>query len=215
MAQLLWRIEGTCETPSRTGWAEGVTLHLLFQSLTVILVRRDGRTRRYLALAGCSQCREDGCDRVCHRTLFTQLVRTTLPGITLVPVTRLIPHANETRRFAIQPADTSARPLCADFLAPWAEGRLITTWSRLRAKPMPVTVGALLAVSATGPDPIRELRSQGWTSSIVGALAARAGLQGTAPAPVYHGARAGEDLLQWIRDPQRLFEAQTPALVEN
>lgn len=201
MANLLWRIEGACDAPNRTGWAEGLTLHLLFQSLTVILARRGGQTRRYLALEGCPRCHEDGCERMCHRALFAQLVRTTLPGVTLAPVTRLIPHPGETRRLAIQPASAAALHLGADFLAPWPEGRLITTWSRLRARPMPLSVGALLAVSAAGPDPAGELRARGWSASVVGALTARAALQGAAPAPVLHGARAGEPLLHAIRDP--------------
>lgn len=201
MTNLVWRIEGACDAPNRTGWAEGLTLHLLFQPLTVILARRGGQTRRYLALEGCARCREDGCERMCHRALFAQLVRTTLPGITLAPVTRLIPHAGETRRLAIQPAHPTAQPLDGAFLAPWPECRLITTWTRLRARPMPVSVGALLAVSVTGPDPIGALRARGWAASIVGALTARAALQDAAPSPVHHGARAGETLLDAIRDP--------------
>lgn len=211
MAHLLWRIEGTCDTPNQVGWEQGLILHLLFQPLTVVMARRDGRTRRYLALAGCPSCRPDGCDRVCHRTLFTQLLRTTLPGVTLTPITRLVPHASETRRLAATPAQADARPLDPAFLEPWADGRLIITWSRLRATPMPVSVGALLAVSGQGPDPAQALRAQGWAPSALGALLARTAFQAPLPPQVHHSVRAGEALLQAIRDPRTLIGA--PSLV--
>jgi hypothetical protein len=148
---------------------------------------------------------------VCHRTLFIQLVRTTLPGITLTPVARLVPHASETRRLAARPTSAAALPIQTDFLERWPEGRLITTWSCLRAKPRPIAVGVLLAVSGQGPSPEPLLQAHGWAPSAVGALVARGAFQAPVPPPVPHAGRAGEVLLQSIRDPWSIVGA--PSLV--
>jgi hypothetical protein len=187
----------------------GLTLHLLFQSITLVLVRRNGQTRRYLALEGCRHCRPDGCDHGCPRGLFAQLVRTSLPGVTLAPVSRLVPHPSETHRLAARPTH-QAQPLDAAFLANWETGRLICTWSRLRARPQPISVGALLAVSADGPNPARALRSAGWRRSRLATSLNRAGFVAPVPPPVRSAGQAGEALLAHIRDPQGLIGALLP-----
>lgn len=204
MPQLLWRVEGVSQSPQLAGWQQGLTLHLLFQPLTLIVARRNGQTRRYLALTGCPQCRPDGCDRVCHRVLFEQLVRTTLPGVTLIPTPRLLPRPTETRRLLATPRNDDARPLEAGFLEQWDEGRLVITWSRLQAKPQPIRVGALLAVGQVGPDPRKAVRSRGWSSSRVQTLLRRAAFEQAIPSTAPISSRAGEPLLHALRDPQLL-----------
>ena len=207
MTQLLWRVEGAPTALHRDGWQQGLTLHLLFQPLTLVIMRRDGHTRRYLSLTGCPSCRPDGCDRVCHRVLFEQLVRTTLPGVALTPTPRLVARATETRRIAATPDGTSARPLDEAFLAQWNEGRLIITWSRLQAKPQPVRVGALLAVGREGPHPRQALRAYGWSGGRAITLLHRRAFEQAVPGAVPVGSRAGEALLHALRDPLSLTGA--------
>lgn len=212
MAPLLWRVEGEPTTPDREGWQQGLTLHLLFQPLTLVVARRDGQTRHYLALAGCPSCRPDGCDRVCHRTLFEQLVRTTLPGVTLTPTSRLVPRAGESRRVLASPQGPQAQLLDAAFLAQWAEGRLILTVSRLRAKPQPVQVGVLLAVSPEGINPGQALRARGWRAHPLATRLHRAAFAQPVPTALPLGGRASEDLFRALRDPSFLIApAPTPA----
>lgn len=207
MSHLLWRVEGVILAPQLAQWQQGLTLHLLFQPLTLIVARRDGQTRHYLALTGCPQCRPDGCDRVCHRALFEQLVRTTLPGVTLTPTPRLLPRPTETRRLLATPRNDDARPLDAAFLEQWDEGRLVTTWSRLQAKPQPIRVGALLAVAQVGPEPRKAVRSRGWSASRVQTVLRRAAFEQTIPSAAPISSRAGEPLLNALRDPQLLTGA--------
>jgi hypothetical protein len=207
MSSFLWRLDGAIDEPQPDAWKEGLTLHLLFQSLTTILIRRDGQTRHYLGLQGCQQCRPDGCDRMCHRMLFAQLLRTTLPGIALTPVTRLPPRATETRQLLAAPQRSDAALLDARFLGQWAEGRLVTTWSRLRAAARPITVGARLAVGASGPDPTRALRTGGWRPMPLASVLHRRTHQRDVPPPILLGARAGEALFAAFRDPRSLLPA--------
>jgi hypothetical protein len=209
MTHLLWRIDGTSQEPKREEWQQGATLHLLFQSLTTIIARRDGLTRTYLVLEGCPHCRPDGCDRVCHRVLFEQLVRTTLPGVELVQTRRLVASASERRHVVAVPFRPNAQLLDSAFLGQWSEGRLVTTWSRLRATPQPITVGALLAVSADGPPPTRALKAAGWRCLPLASILARRALRAETPQPVRVGVRAGEALLQAVRDPH-LLNGSTP-----
>lgn len=212
MTQLLWRIEGTSPTPNLDGWQEGLILHLLFQSLTLVIARRDGQTRRYLVLEGCPGCRADGCERICHRVLFEQLVRTTLPGVTLVPTPRLVPRESESRHVLATPHRTDAQLLDEGFLAQWTEGRLITTWSRLRASVQPVTVGAQLAVGAEGPPPAKALEDAGWRTLPLASLVSRRARAAEVPQPVRIGARAGEALFVALRDPRTWTGSEpTPA----
>ena len=213
MPPLLWRIEGASTTPDRDGWQQGLALHLQFQPLTIIRIRRDGLSRRYLVLEGCPHCRPDGCDHACPRALFARLVHTTLPGIMLAPVTRIVPHTSEIRRLAARPTH-HAHPLDTAMLAPWEAGRLITTWSRLRAAPQPSTVGVLLAVSADGPDPARVLQAAGWRWGALATALNRAAFLAEVPPPVRMGGRAGETLVAALGDPQRIVGAQTPAAPE-
>lgn len=215
MPPLLWRIEGASATPDRDGWQQGLALHLQFQPLTIIQIRRDGLSRRYLALEGCPHCRPDGCDHSCPRALFAQLVRTTLPGIMLAPVTRIVPHTSEIRRLAARPTH-HAQPLDTAMLALWEAGRLITTWSRLRAAPQPITVGVLLAVSADGPDPARVLQAAGWRRGALATALNRAAFPAEVPPPVRMGGRAGEALGAALGDPQLLLGAASagPAIAE-
>jgi hypothetical protein len=205
MTRILWRLDGMSQKPNREGWQQGVTLHLLFQSLTMSIVRRDGMNRRYLVLEGCPHCRFDGCDRVCHRVLFEQLVRTTLSGVALVPTRRLVASASESRHVVAVPFRADAQLLDSAFLRQWSAGRILTTWSCLRATPQPITVGALLAVSADGPPPARALQPAGWRSLPLASIVARRALRAESPQPVRVGVRAGEALLQAVRDPRILF----------
>lgn len=201
MEPVLWRVEGEPATPHLAGWQQGLTLHLLFQPLTMIVSHRDGQTRRYLALSGCPTCRPDGCNRVCHRVLFEQLVRTTLPGVRLSLVPRLVPASGETRRVMATPRGTSAQVLDAAFLEQWAEGRLIVTLSRLRARPEPVSIGVMLAVSQDGPEPGQALRGRGWVVRPLAARLHRAAFQQHMPRAVPVAGRAAEALFHAYRDP--------------
>jgi hypothetical protein len=212
VTQLLWRIEGTSPTPNLDGWQEGLILHLLFQSLTLVVARRDGQTRRYVVVEGCSSCRVDGCERICHRVLFEQLVRTTLPGVTLIPTARLVPRASESRHVLATPRHTTARLLDEAFLAQWAEGCLIVTWSRLRASAQPVTVGAQLVVSSDGPMPTKALEEAGWRALPVASLISRRAQTLDVPQSVRVGARVGEALFVALRDPRTWTGSEpTPA----
>jgi hypothetical protein len=211
MSYFLWRLEGTSANPDMAAWQQGLTLHLLFQSLTTIIARHGGLTRHYLVLEGCPRCRADGCDRVCHRVLFEQLVRTTLPGAALVSTARLVSRSSESRQVVTVPRRANAQLLDAAFLAQWPEGRLITTWSRLRATPQPITVGALLAVGAGGPPPARALHAAGWRCLSLASIVARRALRAEIPQPVRAGVRAGEALLQAMRDPRTLFATASEA----
>lgn len=204
MTQLLWRTEGELAEPNLERWQQGLMLHLLFQPLTTIIVQREGQTRHYLALAGCPSCRAEGCDRVCPRVLFEQLVRTSLPGVTLIPVTRLAPRENERHQVVTVPHRTDAQLLDATFLAQWPEGRLVTTWSRLQAKPQPITVGAQLAVANNGPAPARALQAAGWRAIPLASLISSRRRQHEVPQPVRIGTRASEALFAALRDPRHL-----------
>lgn len=204
MTLILWRVEGSSTHPNLAAWQQGLTLHLLFQSLTTIVARRENSTRHYLALEACPSCRPDGCDRVCHRVLFEQLVRIALPGVTLVPATRLAHRASESRLCVAVPHAANAPLLDAAFLSQWPEGRLITTWSRLRAKPRPVTVGALLAVGTDGPAPPRALAEASWRSLTLASVLIRKARRADVPQPVRVGVRASEALLAALRDPRSL-----------
>jgi hypothetical protein len=210
MNQLLWRIEGISTKPKLAGWQEGLILHLLFQSLTLVIARRDGQTRRYLVLEGCPGCRVDGCERICHRVLFEQLVRTTLPGVSLVATPRLVSLASEKRHALATPHRPDARLLDEAFLAQWTEGRLITTWSRLRATAQPVMVGAQFAASAEGPPLAKALADMGWRALPVASLISRRAHSADVPQPVRVGARVGEALFVALRDPQTLTGAAFP-----
>jgi len=214
MAQFLWRLDGAIEQLHRDGWQQGFTLHLLFQSLSTIIVRRDDQTRHYLALEGCPMCRPDGCDRMCHRMLFAQLIRTTLSGVVLTPAVRLPSRATETRQVLAVPQRNDAQLLDATFLAQWTEGRLVSTWSRLRATPQPITVGVRLAVSADGPDLVRALRTLGWRALPLASLLSRRAQQADVPPPAAVGARASETLFAAFRDPQHLVPSQLLATEE-
>lgn len=207
MSYLLWRLEGTSATPDVAAWQQGLTLHLLFQSLTTVIARRGEQTRHYLVLESCPRCRADGCDRVCHRVLFEQLVRTTLPGAALVPTARLVTRPSESRQAVAVPHRADAQLLDATFLSQWSEGRVMTTWSRLRATPQPITVGALLAVSPDGPPPARALNAVGWRCLPLASIVARRAQLAEIPQPIRIGVRAGEGLLQAVRDPRTLFGA--------
>jgi hypothetical protein len=214
MAHFLWRVEGEFTAPNLELWQQGLTLHLLFQPLTTIIVRRDDQTRHYLALEGCPSCRADGCDRVCPRILFEQLVRTTLPGITLLPVARLAQRASERRQVVAVPHRADAQLLDAAFLAQWAEGRLVTTWSRLQAKPQPITVGAQLAVTDEGPALSHALHAAGWRAVPLASLITRRARQHEVPQPIRIGTRASEALFAALRDPRHLLPGQAVALGE-
>lgn len=201
MPQLLWRIAGAPADPHLDAWQQGLTLHLLFQPITLVIAHRNGQSRHYLALHGCPDCRPDGCERVCHRMLFEQLVRTTLPGVTLIPTPRLVPRASESLRVAATPVQGDARLLDAAFLEQWPEGRLAITVSRLQARPQPVRVGALLAVGGEGPRPASALQSYGWRGSRLAALLCRKEFERPLPAAAPVGSRAGEAILHALRDP--------------
>lgn len=204
MNYVLWRVEGSPAHIDSDAWQRGVTLHLLYQPLTTISVRRGGEERRYLMLAGCAQCRPDGCGRMCHRSLFEQLVRTSMPGLSLTPVARLPPPPDERRRLVAAPKRADARPLGAEFLRQWEAGRVVTTWSRLRAEARPVRVGARLSLAAPGPDPAAALRERGWQARPIDALLTGPAFCAPVPPPVSGGARAGEPLLDALRDPRQL-----------
>lgn len=206
MTQLLWRVEGVGTTPDLDGWHQGLALHLLFQSVTLVIVRRDAQTRRYLSLTGCVNCRTDGCDRVCHRILFEQLIRTTLPGITLTPAIHLVPRATETRRVLATPRGIGTQPLDAAFLEQWAEGRLITTLSRLKAKPQPICIGVMLAVGRDGPEPGQALRARAWNVHPLATRIHRAAFERHMPGAVPVEGRAAEALFHVLRAPQFLID---------
>lgn len=211
MALWIWRVEGA--GAATEGWGRGVALHLQFQPLTIIMIRRAGEQRRYLGLAGCPHCRPDGCAQVCPRALFLQLARTTLPGLTLVPVPRLAAGPEEVRRVVAAPHGPDAQPLDAAFLGRWRAGRLVTTWARRPAAPQPITVGAMLAVSREGPDLAAALQAAGWQVNRLGSLLARVARQPAIPAPAPAGAPAGDTLVAALNDPQRLWGP--PALVSE
>lgn len=207
MPHLLWRIEGASDAPNTAGWQQGLSLHLLFQSLTALIIRRDGATRHYLALEGCPHCRSDGCAKVCHRVLFAQLIQTTLPGINLIAVRQLARRATETRRLVAVPGRAGARLLDAAFLEQWPEGHLVVTCSRLQARPQPVMLGAALVVGAAGPDPARALMAAGWRiPRLANVVRRRDGQLGTVT-PLRAGARVDQALFAELRAPHRLWGA--------
>lgn len=209
MTYFLWRVEGSSSAPNAAAWQEGLTLHLLFQSLTTVLVRRAGQTRQYLVLEGCPRCRQDGCERLCHRMLFAQLVHTALPGITLVPIPRLVAPRSESRQVVAVPHRADAQFLDAAFLTRWSEGRLVTTWTRLRAAPQPVTVGALLVVGIEGSPPAPALHAEGWRALSLATFVSRRAIQAEVPQPVRVGVRAEEALFAALRNPQILSGSAT------
>jgi hypothetical protein len=122
-----------------------------------------------------------------------------------VPTRRLVASASESRRVVAVPFRADAQLLDSAFLRQWSEGRILTTWSCLRATPQPITVGALLAVSADGPPPARALKAAGWRCLSLASIVARRTLRAETPQTVRVGVRAGEALLQAVRDPRFLF----------
>ena len=204
MATLLWRLDGDVQQVRADSWQQGLTLHLLFQSLTTIVARRDGATRHYLVLNGCPDCRPDGCVRLCHRMLFAQLVRTTLPGVRLTPAPRLPARASEVRQIVAAPRRPDAELLDGAFLVQWTEGLLVSTWSRLRATPQPITVGVRLAVGKDGPDPTRALLAAGWQQRPLATLLSRRAREAPIPPPVEGGTRGSGALFAALCDPQHL-----------
>lgn len=211
MATFLWRLDGNVEEVRTERWQQGLTLHLLFQPLTTIIARRDGAIRRYLALNGCPNCRPDGCDKLCHRMLFAQLVRTALPGVRLTPAPQLALRSSETRQVVARACRSDAELLDGAFLAQWSEGLLVTTWSRLRASDQPIAVGVRLTVGSDGPDPARELKAMGWRKQPLAALLNRQARTAAIPPPVAGGARASEALFVALCNPDRFAGPQRPA----
>jgi hypothetical protein len=165
MTELFWKLDAVAASPAHEAWRRGFALHLRFQPITTIIARYGGITRRYLGLRGCPHCRPEGCDQLCPRTLFAQLVRSTLPGMTLAPVARLAFRASETRHVAAVPSRGEVQPLDAAFLDQWPEGRVVSTWSREQKRPQAALLGARLVVSNQGPDPTKQLREAGWRSA--------------------------------------------------
>jgi hypothetical protein len=107
-----------------------------------------------------------------------------------------------------------AQSLDAAFLAQWPGGRLITTWSRLQAKPQPITVGAQLAVASDGPTPARALQAAGWRALAIASVISGRVRQPDVPQPVRVGVQASEALFAALRDPRCLTGAAVDSRAE-
>ncbi|NTU79259.1 MAG: hypothetical protein HGA45_07620 [Chloroflexales bacterium] len=201
----IWRVDGAPQPSIPDGWGEGVLRHLRYQALTHVWVRRDGVTRCYLVLEGCPRCRPDGCDGVCHRALFTHLVQSTLPGVTLAPAPRLVADPGEQRLVVARPVGARAAPLTTTFLDAWPAFRCVTTWSCSTARGRPLVVGARLTVSTEGPPPTPLLREAGWLVDSVATLLSRRARQSPTITAVPARASAGPALQAALCDPRQLF----------
>jgi hypothetical protein len=171
MMRYLWRLDGTVQQHDAR-WATGIAIHLRYQPLTTVLAWRQGEQRSYLVLDGCPRCRPDGCMGICPRSLFQQLVRTSLPGLTLTAVPRLTSDRDAQPPVVAVPT-RRAGVLSPAVLAAWASATLITTWAQAGGPPTRITVGARMTVSRSGPAIAQMLRTLGWRVDPLATLLAR------------------------------------------
>lgn len=210
----LWRLDGVATGPDAAGWAAGVARHLRYQPLTVIWRWRGAERRVYVALDGCPRCAAAGCAQACHRVLFAQLVRATLPGVALTPVARLTPPAAGQRGVAL-PVRPSAASLVAAAQAAWPAGQLLLTWAYTPGKRPQLQVGARVQVEGRAPSLRTVLRSQGWGLAPVATLRARTDVAAPQPPPVQRRRLVPPALEAALRDPWAWMGADAPRCTEE
>lgn len=201
----IWRITGTLVGAPHPQWAAGVERHLGAQALTLRILHRAGAQRSYLLLDGCPQCGADGCTEGCHRSLCAHLVRTTLPGLQLTPVARLVADPTARRWVVARPSGVDAQPVVAALAATWPSWSLSLTWSHRRGPSGGLRVGLALAVPATGPAPVALLRTLGWASAPLVSQWWRWRGAHTEAASVPIAGPAGPALRALLADPVRLW----------
>jgi hypothetical protein len=205
----LWRLDGELHEPRAERWASGIAIHLRYQPLTTVLVWREKELRRYLVLDGCPRCQPAGCSGICARSLFQQLLRTSLPGLTLTPVPRIVSGAREQQPIITVPTRT-AYPLDSTFIQQWRAAMLITTWTQQGGNRSPIVVGARLSIPADGPSAAATLRATGWQRAPLATLLVRAYPSPPVPGSVAWHARASAALLATLHDPQQCLAVGVP-----
>jgi hypothetical protein len=205
----LWRIDGLPTDLHPDRWASGVAIHLRYQPLTTVFAWRNGEHRSYLVLDGCPRCQPCGCTGICPRSLFQQLVRTSLPGITLAPVPRLVAGASEQAAVIALPTRT-AELLDVAFLDQWAAATLVTTWRHAPA----LRVGTRLSVSADGPPLAQALRAVGWQCAPLATWLAQRQRASDVPRAVEPHGLASAALRDALHDPQQCMALASHAQPE-
>jgi hypothetical protein len=205
----LWRLAGESEPHHDERWAQGIVVHLRYQPLTTVLVWREQELRRYLVLDGCPRCQPAGCSGICPRSLFQQLLRTSLPGLTLTPVPRIVSGASEQQPIITVPTRT-AYPLDSTFIQQWSAAMLVTTWTQQGGNRAPIVVGARLSVQADGPPAAAALRATGWRREPLATLLVRAYPSPPVPSSVAWHAPASAALLAALHDPQQCLAVGAP-----
>jgi hypothetical protein len=198
----LWRLDGSILGMHAERWASGIAIHLRYQPLTTVLVWREPQVRRYLVLDGCPRCQPGGCTSICPRSLFQQLVRTSLPGITLAPVPHLVAGASEQAPVIALPTRTAGL-FDPAFVGQWAAATLVTTWLQGGGKRPAIRIGARLTVSAAGPPLVPALRAVGWRIDPLGTWLARRQRPLLVPRAVGHDGPVSSALHDALRDPQQ------------
>jgi hypothetical protein len=204
----LWRLDGSVQQDDDR-WRNGIAIHLRYQPLTTVLAWRNGEHRCYLVLDGCPRCRPDGCLGICARSLFQQLVRTSLPGLTLTPVPRLTPDVDAQPPVVAVPT-RRATPIRPEILAQWSSATLVTTWAQTSGPPAPITVGARLTVSRSGPALAPVLRPIGWRVDPLATLLTRRQRPTPVPSVVGRRSPANATLSAALGAPAQLFGVSLP-----
>ncbi|MFV9505971.1 MAG: hypothetical protein AB4911_15575 [Oscillochloridaceae bacterium umkhey_bin13] len=158
----LWRVSNHVATAVRdpVAWAEGLRLHLQYAPLTAITMRIGTQQQRYLAMAGCGACGRDACRVGCRGALLRRLAASCLSADALCAVAYPQGLAvRPYRRFGLARPTRQAKALDTITEAAWSELRLLTHW---QTQGRTLTVAALLAVGADGPDSATALRACGW-----------------------------------------------------
>jgi hypothetical protein len=160
-APSLWRLAPRSEAPAQvaeTQLQDALRLHLRYRPLTSVLMRIGDMYQQYIVVHGCAGCAHERCLPGCAAEMLRRALAAYAPGWNM----QLVPHGLATRpytrvRYAIP--RQHAQTLAAGLLQPWPEARLIVSW---QGEGNRLSVGALLAVGADGPNPHEALVAQHW-----------------------------------------------------
>jgi hypothetical protein len=163
--QHLWAVEHTPPgiTNERT-LSDALRVHIAQRNgtLTSMVVQIGDHQKTYVQLSGCDRCRQERCVPGCRTALFRRILKSGLPNTTLRLVSGGLMPRPYTRWYGAWPTAT-AEPLDGHLLHSWQDdARLTLQWNQRQWPAQGVSVHAVLAVGATGPDPRPILEAKGW-----------------------------------------------------